>query len=476
MKKLVNEYLTYFSSIKVKYPHEDLYPSKKEIDKILSMDDTYLEYEHLDSIKINKLYNLIKKNSTKYVKKHPKFQSPFKLSFQMPESKFMTNVEIQAAIKRILENSKNNSKNDFLEDTCKIKDLKIVLGDLNKNFIDGITTATYLRKKNVLVLNPKAIKKIMKIKKENNSDLMIESVLTHELSHTKTMACNHRIKKGQKFERILGDSTTLIEASAESSLYALDEYGYYDVNHYDFTYSDEREEESLILLLGLFRDNKTYDDYYNAISDSNPEAFYDFCGVKSKEEKYTLYKILAAMDARNGRNDIAFKVKKSDNISLKDANKSIRYNYKLDIFHKVLENMVDYTTSHSDFTIEKNLQMLNIIENCILSDNLYLNKKNTFDQNFIIDVYQSETKYLDFLSQYYFEGEKDSNSIKEDYKEDYIGFETFIECIDDIAYDNTLLDEFPLLRPILFTHDDAFDAHEVFIDENKSFVKKCKIK
>ena len=200
--------------------------------------------------------------------------------------------------------------------------------------------------------------------------------------------------------------------------------------------------------------------------------------MQSKKEKYKLYKILAAFDGKNGYNNIGFNIMKSNKISSKDAKKSIRYNYKLDIFHKVLSNMVDYTSTHPDFTIEENLQMLNIIECCISNDNEYLTTKNKFDRKFIIDFYQSETKYLDFLSSYYFKGEKDSDEIKEDYQENFIEPTAFLDCYEHLDYDdNELLQKFPLLRPIIFANPYAEHQHEYFVEENKKFIKeKCKTK
>lgn len=475
MEKLVSDYLNYFSSIEVKYPQEKFYPSKKEINKILSIEDTYQEYEHQDSITIKKLYKLIKKNSAEYVKKHPKYQNAFPNLKQTEKPDLLVSqINFKIALQLVLEELKENSTNDFLEDICKMKDLKIVFANLNKKPTDGTVYGIYDEKKNQITLDSKAIEKIKIKNKYNKETKRYKIVLKHELSHTTSTACKHRINKGQKFNRILDNCSTLVEASAESSSYALDKYGYSEVDHLDFTYSYEREEESLMLLLGLFHDNQNYVDYYNAINDANPEKFYEFCGVKTKKEKQNLHKILAAIDGRNGRNDIVYKVKKSDSMSKSAAQKIIRYNYRLDIFHKVLTNMIDYTCSHPNFTIEKNLQMLSIVENCILENTFYLNQKNSFDQNFIIDIYQSETKYLEFLSQYYFKGEKDSNSIKEDYKEDYIGFDIFENCIENIDYRNALLDEFPLLKPILFTHDCASFEHQDFLEENKKFIKeKC---
>lgn len=472
LENLITEYLNYFSTIDVEYPNEKFYPSKKEIDKILVMDSTYQEYEHHDSIKMKQLYNMIKKNSIKYLKKNPEFQNPFSDDRTLSLEDYITNSYFQMALESLLKDLKKKSTNDFLEDICRMKTLKIVFGSLNKDYRDDITTrAMHIPEKNLIILDKKAIKKMEKKNKFDDLGDKYEDTLEHELSHLRATACKHKLKKGQKFKEILGGNSTLMESSSESSIYALDEFEDYEADDTYFTYINEREDESLILLLGLF-DNKTYSDYYNAISDSNPDAFYEFCGVKSKEEKYNLYKILAAIDGRNFRNTIAFEAKKAKKISMSDAQKSIRYNYKLDIFHNVLSSMVNYTANHHDFTIEKNLQMLNIIENCILADTFYLNQKNSFDQQFIVDIYQSETKYLDFLSQYYFKGEKDSSYIREGYPNDYIGSTAFDDCVKVISYGNDLIEEFPLLKPIIFTHSYSGYEHEDFLKENKNFIKQ----
>ena len=356
-----------------------------------------------------------------------------------------------------------------------MKDLKIIFSDertiykklieLNTTYDEFLIGGIYDEKENRIMLNPHQLPgKVGDLGRSAS----YKNILEHLLSHLSSTACKHKRKKGQKFNRILGNHISLMEASAESSRYALSTFSnqYYCLENF-FEHESDRENESLILLLGLFHNNQDYDNYYNAISDSNPEAFYHFCGMNSKEEKYTLYKILAAMDFSlygYGLNDI-------------DRLESC-INYKLDIFHKVLSNMVDYTSTHPDFTIEENLQMLNIIECCILNGSMNLTTKNKFDCKFIIDFYQSETKYLDFLSSYYFKGEKDSDEIKEDYQENFIEPTAFLDCYEHLDYDdNELLQKFPLLRPIIFANPYAEHQHEYFVEENKKFIKeKCKTK
>lgn len=171
------------------------------------------------------------------------------------------------------------------------------------------------------------------------------------------------------------------------------------------------------------------------------------------------------MNGINGRNDIVYKATCSDKVSLAECHKIIRYNYKLDIFHKVLSNMVRYTSTHPHFTIEKNLEMLNYIENCILDNNFYLKQKNSYDQKFILDVYQSETEYLNFLTKYYsIREDKDYDFIQKNYYEGNISF--------DISDNNELMNEFPLLKPILFVHDYFSFNREYFIEDNKKFIKE----
>lgn len=468
LQKLVDDYLEYFSSVKVSYPYEDLYPSKRKIDKILSRDKTYCEYEHQDTITVNELFRMIKKNSIQYAKKHPKFRTAFESS-GLQDRDLIPSRYLKFYLWETLTEMKKKSSNDFLEDICKMKDLKIVFGDLNSSPQFSVC-GEYNYKSNRIVLDPVAIKNMPKKSKYDVKPDVYQDVLEHELYHLRSVACKHRMEKGQKFREILGDSfvTTIKESSAESSIYTMAENVSRDVDSNDFMYPEEREDESLILLLGLFHDNKTYDDYYNAIMDSNPEAFYDFCGAKNTEERHNLYKILAAIDGKNGRNNIVYTIKKSDEISLADGEKKIRYNYKLDIFHKVLSNMIDYTSTHPEFTIEKNVEILNIIEDCILDYNTFLNQNNSYDQSFILDIYQSETKYLDFLAEYYFKGEgKDHSFIRSHYQRKIYNPD------EVIRYDNEWwASEFPLLKPILFVHDTASYNREVFLKRNKEFIKQ----
>lgn len=477
IKALVKEYFNYFSSINVEYPHDDLYPSKKELDLILFMDSTYQEYNHENTISMDELFDIIKQNSLVSVTNNGEYQSAF-ISYEDFQKSYRNQIDVnskiyfEAALKLALKDLEANSTNDFLEDICRIKNLKIVFRDLNKNSDDFITYGQYGNAENLIDLDNNAIEQ-NEIKESDNKLEKYLHVLKHELSHVIATPCNHRLLNGQSFHTILGSCGTLIESSAESSLYALDNS--YNGTTFDYTYLNEREEEALILLLGLFHDDKTYNDYYNAISDANPNAFYEFCGVKTEEEKYILYKILSAMDGKNLENDIAYEARNSEKMSKPDAEKIIRYNYKLDIFHKVLSNMVNYTSTYPDFTIEENLQMLNIVESCILDDNNYLNKKNSYDKKFIKDIYKSETKYLEFLSQYYFNGKKDINFIKKYYENDYLE-PSILFSGNNFYYRNDLINSFPLLKPIIYTYCDSEYNHQNFLISNEKLLKKIKTK
>lgn len=474
LKKMVDEYLDYFNSCEVEYPNEEYYPTKKEIKKIISIYDTYKEYDHKDSISMKELFKMVRKNSNKYAEKHQEYESAFP---DVNSKNYISQVHNVFAFKVLLKEWQKNSTNDFSEDICKMKDLKIVFGDLNKNPDGFIYCGQYLGDKNLIILDNKAVNDLEKSGRIFSETDKYKTTLDHELFHTTSVSCKHKMKKGQKFSSFLSFSA-LFESAAESSTYAADDYFdcYYGVNSYDFSYVDEREDESLILLLGLFHDNKTCDDYYNAIKDSNPKAFYDFCGVKTEKEKINLFKIIAAIDGRNGFNSIVFNVKNADFLTMEKLNKGIRYNYKIDIFNKVLSNMIDYTINNSDFTIEKNILMLNIIENCLLDDTTYFNKKNSYDQNFVVDFYNSEAKYLEFLSQYYFKGKKNSNYIKKNYEYEYIEYDAF-HSLKENNYNDELVKEFPLLKPILFSHEDAIYSNECFFVNNKKIIKeKCKTK
>ncbi len=128
----------------------------------------------------------------------------------------------------------------------------------------------------------------------------------------------------------------MLESVAESEIYNKKKYSEELVSKKDFSYSKEREKESLILLLGICRDNVSLKDYYNAIYDSNLSSFYNFFGANTKEEIYDLYKIIYSIDAASLNNELGLNLQKeiSKNSSEMSLEYLVGYGYRIDILKK----------------------------------------------------------------------------------------------------------------------------------------------
>ena len=190
--------------------------------------------------------------------------------------------------------------------------------------------------------------------------------MNNQLNIIRQRECKCRIYRGQTYFKI--PTKTLTNASTES------EKKYYDnPSKYSFNFYDEKQSEELLLTLGLFRDEVTYNDYYNAIYDSNLEALHKFFNATTEEEVNKLYAIFYAIDAVNLKNDLLFThYNKNDLISKNDIKSFVGHSYKIDIFKIVLKNMIQYTNTHNDFSVEDNLVMFNLIKSLIVKDSYEL--------------------------------------------------------------------------------------------------------
>ena len=130
----------------------------------------------------------------------------------------------------------------------------------------------------------------------------LDEVIKHELNHSLAHSCPDKLENGSLDEiDFLNDwqYTFLTEASAESSLYNLGiASGYETIGQvFYYVYDNFRELESKLLLCSLFDNNKTMEDYYRSINNEDINAFLEFLGAKTLEEKAELFRVVYAIDA-----------------------------------------------------------------------------------------------------------------------------------------------------------------------------------
>lgn len=394
----IEKYIKDIDSIEVNYKHKEYYPTKNDTFKIYAdatTTATKCEYEfdgNTETI-VNKLFE----NSKKYISENPNYVMPFKDENSQNEELIAQQLNFETTLYQLLNNWKNNT-NEINEDFCTLENYSIVFSfdeEEHKNLLAYTTLDT-------LVIFPERIQTQASKFNENWKDLLY-TVMNHQLNIIRQRACKCRIYRGQSYLQI--PTKTLTTATTES------ETKYYnDPSMYSLNYYDEKQSEELLLTLGLFRDGVTYDDYYNAIYNSDLESLHTFFNATTEEDVNKLYNILYAIDAVNLKNDLLFtQYDKSDLISTNEIRSFVGHSYKIEIFKNVLKNMIQYSNDHNDFTIEENLIMFNLIKSFIIKDSyeiLDVDLENSttnirYEDDFTENIYSLNNIYLEFLSNKY---------------------------------------------------------------------------
>ena len=488
------DYANYFDSIDVKYRNSQFYVSDEAILDIVSSAKTKKECSFVFDGNISKLKEKIQNNSLQYVSNHSEYFSIF-LDYSSDSQMREIQDACTSALNIAIENLIRSATNNLDEDICRMQTLSIVLGDTSQikndslsKFEVGVIPAVNDEDENLIILDYPSI--VEACQNELYSDVFdaITLTLEHELNHCRQDACSCRMDASQQYQSIDYNSafvSFLTEASAESELYNLEKVkDFEDTTTYDYSYISERESESLLWLLSLFREDITISDYYDSIFDADLEQFYHYFGLETKEDYLDFYHILYAIDSSYGRTAFLFDYYDKDVISSNESRRAIGYAYRNDIFNKVLADMVEYTESHNDFSWEENLSLFYTVKLIVL-DKAYEYEKlddgsyrYIFDADFSQAFWDSNLKYMEFLSNHY---ELDMNVLIEEEQGIYgsvvSSMDYYCDGYDVSFYDEvslSLLDKFSLLQPILFSSNISDSVYDSFVKENHFSYQKTK--
>lgn len=469
---IVKNYVDYFSNIDYEYKGEEYYPSSQEIKSIIDDANSMMIAFH-DEISLDtyETFLKIKQNSEKYISENPELSSCF-FNNNGGNIEFFNSFEI--ALYHLLKEMPKNETNDIKEDFCRFQGLSICSGDVSKIIkyeeTDDIVLGYYDYEKNLIVIDMNNIIFLhdytSKLNKNDNyyASLIdiISCTLTHEFNHVRQHACNCRMEAGQKYSSI-GDYNKyvsgLIEASAESSIYNVQNYlsNYFSMDNVN-SYDDEREKESKILLLGLLSHDK--DDYYNSIFDSDLNSLYEFTGCTSEEEINRLYHILYNMDAIMYRNELPFDITvNGNNISSNLVQVGNEYCYE--VFNIFTGDLINYIYENEDFTCTQALALFSIAQSLCLNNNYSIEEtddtlKFNVDANLASKINKSRIKFERFIMKYYSINESElesciirANNIitSKDIEEKFIYSYEIIH--NNYLEYQKLLDRFSLLEPII---------------------------
>ena len=485
-------YVNYFNSLDVEYKQFDASLSNQEILNIVNQSNVNKECTFFFDENVIELKDKIKDNSQNFCLANTEYTSIF---LEDSDNKKLKKIKdccvtvFDAIIDKFIE----EATNDLDEDICHMQTLSIVLGDTSSlsnekdnnkfNFSSNIIEASYLDDKNVIIIDYQSCLDVYNEKSLSDVIDSLSFTLEHELNHCRARMCSCREDYNQ-FKSIDYNPpyvSFLSEAFAESSLYNYNND--YDIDYilshvdyvYDYAYIEERKEESLLLLLALFNEDASINDYYNAIYDTDFKELYDFFQLKTEEDFIDFYNILFYIDASIGRNSVIFDYFGKNNIKINKAKKVIGCSHRNEIFNRTLSNLVKYTEEHNSFSFEENIVLFNFIKYTILDGAYYVKKGNNddyisiFDKDFSNNFWNSNIKYIEFLCSHY-EMEFD----------DVVAYDSEISQYG-IFYDEQLerlAKRFPLIKSILIISDYYFssDLNEEFIENNSFSYKRIKVK
>lgn len=488
----IASYLEAIMSVPIMYNYEEYYLTYEQVEKLIleaeKKVECHNEYSGNLEEEIEELISQIEDNSLKFLEGYPEYERIlwFKDSYlgELDTDVDFLNIVFNITLKFALKHCLEDATNDIAEDICKLKELSIVAKRGNFQDDESIVFGSYLPELNAIVLNVDTIyQELLNEKNEEELGVLeldeaIEKTLLHELNHVRQQACSCRLEEDAPSTLEYQDAYSFImEASAESALYNQEQdYMAFYKEKYDYTYYFERERETLILLLGLFHDDIKIDDYYNAIFDSDLEAFYRFCGVKTEEEKYVLHKIWFALDSLESFNSFPYEVTGEKVLTRGKIQDIVGTSYCVDIFKLVLSHMVDYTFSNSELTVEDNLALFNIIKSIIVEEARKLEETGNEEDPYYF-VYDAETKssikelenlYIDFLSDYYEMSEEELRDLEQ--KCDISLYRCNANS-DDLSFvyrynfdEYLFLDKYPILKYILSMSYISKDDYQKFLE------------
>lgn len=484
---VTEEYIDLLDQVNIDYENEQYYPSSQELTEIIqnSRISGNCQFQFSDNlnVEIDKLVTSIEENSQTFIKNNPQYY--YNISEYQTDDEWLrytssktTNDILKFCLQRIFE----NATNDIEEDFCYLQRLKFVFSNEESKPMGTLYDDEHL----IVIYYPEIISDYKRniMYQENSFDLEIDFynyltvVIEHELNHARQQICEHRKTSttNQDISYCEPYITTLIESSAESSLYnqLIDEQADFKNNN-SYAYPYYRANEVLLFLLAL--PNGEINEYYNAIYDTDSSRLYDFFNLETQEDIQLFYKILYAIDSSDLRTDLMSKVFPDRNkITIGELTDMVGKNYKVDLYKLALKNLMIYTNNNHNFSLEENINLFIIISNYIvydigdyeLTDNG--NYEYLYDSELVKGIKDLEEIYIDFLCGYYQISKDEIEEIKNN---------NFVETVaaittgedpkekENIDKAEKFLERFPILKNISFANPISVNSYKIFAEDTK---------
>lgn len=417
--------LTVFDDYDFQIDDEDLIDIRTQVESTTKCEENYTG--NIDNIVKN-----IKERSNRYSSASPLNDDP-----TLSPKEIRKNAYVEQALKDALKETKSSSINNFSEDVCHIKDIRII------NKVGGEDKSSYNPDENIITINYEEI--VGKLVKKEAIIEELTKVFKHEINHARQYICDCRKDYGQLYE--VFDSKTLLEASAESSLYNLANI---EGNTFDFIYREERKDEALLLLMGLLNDHTDITDYYNGLFDTNLDKLFRFFDIQDDKDLREFYSIIKSIDFENNQE------------VLDGEYEIIGYDYREAILKKCINNLIAKTNESSTFDIVDNMTIYLFVKNTILNDSHTYYKidgktQQIIQEDFVNKIMYIDSEYKKILSEHYGISLEEIEDIEKNEAYDIlIAITNQIEGNIDYSLESSekariLIARNPLLETIMFT-------------------------
>lgn len=442
-KEDLRAFLVQMADIIPIYNLEDIYLSEEQILKVMKALDSNQKCRNT-LVDENALYNLIISNSV-----NEEGLIVFNDSLEPEEAK-MRDTKVKEALKKVL-------KKMFLrgeistEDACVLKSFKIEIGHTGQD-----SFMHYLGSENKLIVDVNAfISSYDNFNKEYLAENTIIEGLTRYMEYginlARLKACDCRMNAGQVNGGI----------NYAKNLNVIEQMAMMDGDNSDLEFAnrflfDNLPQEynrmaAVLLVLAMFKDNRTVEELESLTFNSNLQGVYNFFGADNYEKVKEFCRIATSIDALGGfwgyEEDY---IQETGSTSVLDYRNYIGYAYKASIFKIALEDLMRYMLDYQDLTLEEALFLFKFVKTIVVS-NAFTSAtmveqegySYTFDVGYSNDILALETIFDNFLKSYYgIDEEKFAHE-----KGRFVSFsgvsEGYLE--DNVDY-KKLVDRFPLLE------------------------------
>lgn len=329
------------------------------------------------------------KNSSEYVKEHKKYQDAFDDDnlvgrINLHIISVMTDIELRT--------DKCN------EDLCKLNKLRIVTGNFNSENTSEYTPIEVIPEDNLIIINEKFSENS---KFKQNPEGYIEEIISETINKLTQFRCEHNTSRIESIKDY-GETDFIVDASSSSILFdPNNSYGtFYDISESCTQKRNKQEKilEAQLLALASTSGKQDINEYYNVFNSSNYEELLSFYGATTKKKAYELANIINAM---------------GDEITNSSEKNIVEANYRIILYQKCLEGLINLTETNQWVFLTDNLLILHILQNLFTQPS---NESENYEYSKeFVGSFESLTEiFKKYLSNHYKKSEEEINEYKKE--------------------------------------------------------------